>query len=1064
MIKIYLITQNYKALKKSTFKYLVLLLFSVFTLGTVSAQEKLSAQSPSANIKRCYTMEALDEMIKKDPSLPEKWRIEGERLQRVYAESQRGNGPNTPTNVTTVTVVPIVFHIVGTAANQSFVTDEQIQRQVDVLNRDFAGKNPDSVKLPPAFKALFGHSEIQFSLAKRTPTNTSTNGIERRVTTATFTSGTVSNLKHTATGGLDAWDGNKYFNVWIGNFTDGLLGIATFPWMTPADEQGVAIHYGSIDQPCGSPFAGAFDGGRTLVHETGHYFYLFHIWGDDGGACTGNDFRLQAGFNLPANCTDDTPNQGNATSGCLSGVVTDACAATAPGIMYQNYMDYTDDACYGLFTISQNCRAQACLDLYRASLKTSNGCVPVSAVNNDVRVSEILNPLSRGFACGTTSSYCGTTLTPQVLIVNDGDAPLTSLTFNIKIDGVTVATQNWTGNLAPAAYEYANLTAFTTPSGAHVLTVKTSNPNGASDGRPNSDSARANYSALGTISLPQAVDFEPAAAAFPPVNWSVINPDGARTWAKRTSVIGPNGISTSCMWIDAANYGTTGAIDIFRSNNIDLAGVDSVKLSWNLSKTYWPGFTTDSLQIVYSEDCGLTWKNAGYNRGGTTFITAPAQSSDFTPNSASQWISESISLSTCNITAPTIMLGFRFRNGFGNNIFVDNINVTKVIRYQRNASVLAINQPLGTVCGTSIVPAVRLGNSGSDPLTAVTFNYQIDNGTPATLNWTGNLSKCNSVNVTLTSLTTTAGTHVLTVYTTNPNGAADQFTGNDTLRKTFIVSASVNLPIVEGFENSSFPPVNWTVQNPDGLTTWTRSTAAARTGIGALLINNPAFSNGTNTIDQLYTPVLLNSTNYDSVFISWDHSYIAGNRFPGSTTFPLDTLEVLITTDCGASFKSIWKKWGEELQTINDPNFANIPAFTPTQQAEWKNTRIYLNPYIGTANFQVYFVAKSNKQNNLWLDNINISSKTLPARLKSQGYLVYPNPFNNSFRVHHWIAPADLQGLKVYNSIGELVWEKRYNGNAGTEINIDLSQLAAGVYVLKLNYATKTIVERIIKQ
>src|SRR5690606_33629760 len=105
-------------------------------------------------------------------------------------------------------------------------------------------------------------------------------------------------------------------------------------------------------------------------------------------------------------------NQTDATNSCLSGVQTDACSPGAPGYMYQNYMDYTNDACYGMFTLAQNCRMQSCLDDYRASLKTSNGCTPVVAINNDVRISEILNPTSRGFNCGVKTTYCSSTLSP----------------------------------------------------------------------------------------------------------------------------------------------------------------------------------------------------------------------------------------------------------------------------------------------------------------------------------------------------------------------------------------------------------------------------------------------------------------------------------------------------------------------------------------------------------------------------------------------------------------------------------------------------------------------------
>ena len=72
-------------------------------------------------------------------------------------------------------------------------------------------------------------------------------------------------------------------------------------------------------------------------------------------------------------------------------------------------------------------------------------------------------------------------------------------------------------------------------------------------------------------------------------------------------------------------------------------------------------------------------------------------------------------------------------------------------------------------------------------------------------------------------------------------------------------------------------------------------------------------------------------------------------------------------------------------------------VFTPNSPAQWKNVNLYLNPVINTNNFQVYFIAKSNKQNNLYMDNINIYTKTVPKRLKDQGYLIYPNPFRGSF-------------------------------------------------------------------
>jgi hypothetical protein len=67
--------------------------------------------------------------------------------------------------------------------------------------------------------------------------------------------------------------------------------------------------------------------------------------------------------------------------------------------------------------------------------------------------------------------------------------------------------------------------------------------------------------------------------------------------------------------------------------------------------------------------------------------------------------------------------------------------------------------------------------------------------------------------------------------------------------------------------------------------------------------------------------------------------------------------------------------------------------------------------------------------------------------------------------IHHHAteAPVDLQTVQLFNAAGQLVWEKHYNGTAERLINVSTSNLAKGIYVLKLVYTNKTIVERLVK-
>jgi hypothetical protein len=79
-----------------------------------------------------------------------------------------------------------------------------------------------------------------------------------------------------------------------------------------------------------------FDLGRTLTHELGHFFEIWHTWGDDGGQCPATG-GVDDGI-------ADTPPEANNSAGAPTGKQYDACSGTTTdGVMYMNFMDYTDD-------------------------------------------------------------------------------------------------------------------------------------------------------------------------------------------------------------------------------------------------------------------------------------------------------------------------------------------------------------------------------------------------------------------------------------------------------------------------------------------------------------------------------------------------------------------------------------------------------------------------------------------------------------------------------------------------------------------------------------------------
>lgn len=223
----------------------------------------------------------------------------------------------------TLITVPVVVHILYNSTSDN-ITDQLVKNQIELLNQCFRRLNADSVNTPDRFKALAADCDIEFKLAITDPRKMATTGIVRKYTPVTKWEGD-DKMKFSAEAGDDAWDPKNYLNIWVCNLNR-LLGYSSFP-DGPVEKDGVVLSFGGFRA-------------KTIVHETGHWLGLRHIWGDDN---CGDDFVY------------DTPRQSTFTGGCPSGIRL-SCGSGAAGDMYMNYMDITSDACTNLFTEGQKLR------------------------------------------------------------------------------------------------------------------------------------------------------------------------------------------------------------------------------------------------------------------------------------------------------------------------------------------------------------------------------------------------------------------------------------------------------------------------------------------------------------------------------------------------------------------------------------------------------------------------------------------------------------------------------------------------------------------------------------
>jgi hypothetical protein len=622
-------------------------LLSGFITGAYSQKNNRTAT------EQCGTMQHLAMKLDRDPQLKKQFEQQRDQFnnalkQGLYKMAAASRGQNI--NGASYTI-PIVFHIV--LPNPAVVTDAQIQAQLDTLNKDYAGTNGDSIIIPSYFKPFFGSSGIQFCLAKQTPDGDPTTGIERVVAGRPSFSNTDNDaVKHTATGGVDGWDANNYFNVWVCTFSNGLLGYATFPGDGDGNDnnQGVVVEYRSLP---GGAFGG-FNTGKTLSHESGHYFNLYHIWGDDDGACTGTDF------------VDDTPNQANASSGCSTGIKTDACTAGGNGIMYQNYMDYSNDNCLVMFTPLQVARMESALLAYRSSLLSSTGCQPPVLYNYDAQLKSINEPVQR---------ICNSSFTPVVTIRNRGTQTLTSLKISAVIDNSVPAVFNWTGSLTQLASTDVSINSITTTAGAHTLKIYLSAPNNNTDQNTVNDTLSVNFEYIAPVT---AVSEGFEGTLFPPAGWDIVNPDFSMTWKRVTGVAKTGNAS---VMMNNFEYPVVGQQDYLRLPGVNITSVDSAFLSFQVAAATYTavgtvGNTWDTLEVLISSDCGQHY-NSLYKKYGSTLVThVAADTSYFIPN-ANEWRKDSVNLGAY-IGGGQILLAFKNTSGFENNIYLDDINLRTV--------------------------------------------------------------------------------------------------------------------------------------------------------------------------------------------------------------------------------------------------------------------------------------------------------------------------------------------------------------------------------------------------
>ena len=581
----------------------------------------------------CLSEILFQEKAKQDPTLLQI----REKLDRE-TEAYIASHPNQKTS-SVVKIIPVVFHVIHEGGPEN-ISKAQILSQLDVMNQCYRRLNADTTDTPAPFKPLAADVQVEFRLAQLDPNGNCTDGITR--TFSHLTNDARENVK-----ALIDWPRDKYLNIWTvktientGSLGGITVGYAQFPGGGAATD-GIEMNSSFIGTV--GTGANSGNGGRALVHEVGHFLNLYHIWGDDNGACTGSDQ------------VTDTPNQADLNfTTCPTFPMTDACTPTGNGIMFMDYMDYTKGTCMNMFSVGQAARMNAALNS------------SVSSRNNLWSSANLI-------ATGTDG-------TPPVTCVPIADFN-TELRYICEGTTVNFVDNSWNGDPSSWAWSFPGGTPDTSnlqnPSvqystaGVYDVSLTVTNSAG-NDTKTGTGMIVVSPAAAAVGSVPYQEGFE--SIIIPGSDWFISN-DAGNSW-EQTTVAAHTG--TKSMRINNYTGNPTGSVDGLVTTSFDLSNVTNTSMIFWRAFAYRSNTSTDALRIYASTNCGQLW-SLRYNKTGTALGTAGLLSSNFIPTAA-QWDADTVNLSSTSVsTKPNVRFKFEYTQSSGNNIYIDDINLNGTV-------------------------------------------------------------------------------------------------------------------------------------------------------------------------------------------------------------------------------------------------------------------------------------------------------------------------------------------------------------------------------------------------
>jgi hypothetical protein len=378
-------------------------------------------------------------------------------------------------------------------------------------------------------------------------------------------------------------------------------------------------------------------------------------------------------------------------------------------------------------------------------------------------------------------------------------------------------------------------------------------------------------------------------------------------------------------------------------------------------------------------------------------------------------------------------------------------------------------------CDLSFSPVVSFTNNGATAVTTVTAEYTINGGTPVSQTFNGTLSQGQSTTIAFPATSLAAGTSTVDYSITDINNGASASSPAATdipSESYYKLNATGSVaPVAEGMETA---PLTTGTGYSRILTTGIMDAPSSVAESSYSILDGPTYNygaiggfaqsnrsvrfrffalNGSEQLDIVMQKVNLGTGSK----VDWSHAY---RQYANEN----DRLQVHVSTDCGSTWTSVWDKAGSALATLP----ASTTQYVPSAASDWVADSVDLAAYDNTNDVVIRFRGTSAYGNNMFLDDINITSSSVTAvedlQLEEVAEIkIMPNPVSNHMTVQFTTLSLENININVVNTLGQKVLDVATGTFDGlNNIQVNTSDLVSGVYFLNVNSANGTSTKRFV--